>query len=129
MYDSTVRATNRSASSLPIYEGACVDLAPLGFLLADSVGQTVVGDPADYCITNLDGEADAYEVDEEIAHWLSNFNHDTERLTNAFTTAAYLGNQARIESDVDRGRKTLVVSIDMEIKEQQRRNKFHPSGD
>lgn len=95
------------------YSGACVGLAPLGFLLADDIGQNVVGNSVDYCITNIAGGVNGSDVGDEIAYWISNFNYDEERLANAFTAAAFLANQAWMESNVDTGHKSLTVTFDM----------------
>ncbi|KAL4868288.1 hypothetical protein BDV12DRAFT_197342 [Aspergillus spectabilis] len=67
----------------PINSGACIDLAPVGRLLKDVQ-----------------------------AVWVYSFMDDTERLENAFTSAAFLANKARLEHDFG-GWSGLDVSYDM----------------
>lgn len=88
----------------------CANLAMMGFLLADDIGQTTKNNK--FCITHTAGR-DSIPLDIVIASWISNFNYDEERLTNAFTAAAFLANQACIENNVPLLGRSLSISFDM----------------
>jgi hypothetical protein len=48
-----------------------------------------------------------------MADWLSNFNVDEERPTNAFNAAAFVANRAWIENSVESSMKPLSVNYDL----------------
>lgn len=83
----------------------------MGFLLADDIGQTTSNND-EFCITHTVG-GDPISLDIVIASWISNFNYDEERLTNAFSAAAFLANQAWMENNVPLLGRSLSISFDM----------------
>jgi hypothetical protein len=93
--------------------GSCTDLAPLGFLLADNVGQGVVGNSIATCMTNTDGGPGGSRVDIEIANWIDNFRYLPERLRNAYTAAAFLANQAWMQEMDGMNPKSLYITYDL----------------
>lgn len=88
-------------------------MAPLGFLLADKFGRTVIGNEVDRCIMDDKGSAGIYAPQSEMFEWIKNFQYDTERLSNAFTVATFLANQAWMLNNVDVGSHSLYISYDL----------------
>jgi hypothetical protein len=68
---------------------------------------------SNHCIINGDVGTEGSDVHLEVARWVSNFNYQPERLTNAFTAAAYLTNQAWIDNN-DVYMRTLTISYDLD---------------
>lgn len=104
---------NSDGTYSPTNAGACMDLAPLGFLLADDLGQTVVGNQVDYCIRNNAGGRNGNDIQDEMISWITNFANGNERLSNAFTAAAFLANQAWMLNNQGTGHKSLSISYDL----------------
>ncbi|CRL31015.1 unnamed protein product [Penicillium camemberti] len=75
---ASVIDSNVPMEQVPTYAGSCVDLAPLGILLAGTSGEDNSTNGLNYCITNTDGGVNGTDVNTEIAQWLSNFNYDQE---------------------------------------------------
>ena len=104
---------NGDGTYSPPNAGACIDLVPLGFLLADDIGQSVIGNGGDSCISNSAANSDGSDLYEELLQYIANFAYDRERLTNAFTAAAFLANQAWLLNNVATGEKNLWISYDL----------------
>ncbi|KAJ6592826.1 hypothetical protein B0H19DRAFT_1224624 [Mycena capillaripes] len=90
-----------NATALQLYSsGQCTGgMVPFLPLLRDELGQEQVGNPIDGCSRQLTFEpADSAHL--EIVYYLSSFVYNTydgfsgERITNAFSAAAFLANQA-----------------------------------
>lgn len=57
---------------------------------------------------------DARGVYNEVDGWILNFNYENERVSNAFTSAAYLANQAWMQyNGPSYNLKTLSISFDL----------------
>lgn len=110
----------------PINAGEYVDMAPLGLLLADSIGVAEAGGDddegnsigVDYCITNtLNAEWDSGPYGQSLSlfmlDWVENFTNDPKRLANVFIAAGFLANQAWMMNNVGaNGGRTLSISYD-----------------
>ncbi|KAL9622815.1 MAG: hypothetical protein Q9160_002934 [Pyrenula sp. 1 TL-2023] len=96
----------------PTNIGACIDLAPLGSLLDDDIGQHVIGNNVDYCIKNTDGGTGGTTIERDMVFWIENFRYRPERLSNAFTASLFLANQAWMFEGATSGHRSLRVSYD-----------------
>jgi hypothetical protein len=87
----------------------CLNLTPMGLLLADD---SITRE----CTSTSDGGVgvNSSALGREIADLTSIFfDHDIERLSNAFTAAAFLANKAWMESNIDITLKRLNIAFDM----------------
>ncbi|CAI7654304.1 unnamed protein product [Penicillium discolor] len=110
---ASVIDSNVPVEQVPAYAGSCVDLAPLGILLAGASGEDNSTNGLNYCITNTDGGVNGTDVNTEIAQWLSNFNYDQERVKNAFDAAAFLATKIWMQNSVSPTEKSLTVNFDL----------------
>lgn len=110
---ASVIDSNVPMEQVPTYAGSCVDLAPLGILLAGTSGEDNSTNGLNYCITNTDGGVNGTDVNTEIAQWLSNFNYDQERVKNAIDTAAFLATKVWMQNSVSPTEKSLQVNFDL----------------
>ena len=111
-YSGPNRSLTNEGGTLPTIARVCIDMAPLGFLLANEIGQPVMGIGVDTCITNVEGGVGSYDLQYALADWIGNFQYDTERLSNAFTAAAFLANQAWMLNNFGQSQHSLWVSYD-----------------
>ncbi|KAE8442481.1 hypothetical protein EG329_003324 [Mollisiaceae sp. DMI_Dod_QoI] len=96
----------------PFNTGTCMDLVPMGRLFATPDGsQTSMEGYTDSCIRNIDAQGTSSGVGSILAGWLSNFQDDTTHLSNVFTTAAYLANQAWVTNNGELGH-SLIINFD-----------------
>lgn len=110
---ASVIDSNVPVEQVPTYAGSCVDLAPLGILLAGTSGEDNSTNGLNYCITNTDGGVNGTDVNTEIAQWLSNFNYDQERVKNAIDAAAFLATKVWMQNSVSPTEKSLQVNFDL----------------
>jgi hypothetical protein len=96
----------------PINAQTCIDMAPLGHLLADNFGDSDLTNSIDHCIMNDAGGPNSTDLNAEIASWITNFNYNNVRLMNAFNSAAFLANQAWMLNDISLQR-SLRITFDM----------------
>ena len=101
--------TNSTSNGPPSkYLDTCIDFAPLDRLLLDDIGQ-MESYLVDYCI-RIDPVRDH---NSDIMKWLTIFAiGDIERMTNAFSAAAFLANQAWLLNNIDIDHRTLSISYD-----------------
>jgi hypothetical protein len=77
--------------------GACIDLYPMGLLFVGSQ----VSSNQEICISNTDyGTNGLNHLGEVTAGWISNFLGNTSHLSDIFTAATFLANQAWISDDI-----------------------------
>jgi hypothetical protein len=102
-------------ASWPSNLDSCIDIAPLGWLIPG--GYSDAADGINYCVTNADGGPGGVDLDSYLTDWISNFQGDTTLLGNAFTSAAFLANQAWLMRNVGvqqgQGQRTLTVNYDL----------------
>lgn len=108
---ASVIYSNVPVEQVPTYAGSCVDLAPLGILLAGASGEDNSTNGLNYCITNTDGGVNGTDVNTEIAQCLSNFNYDQERVKNAFDAAAFLATKVWMQNSISPTERSLTVNF------------------
>ncbi|KAL4749465.1 hypothetical protein BDW72DRAFT_214052 [Aspergillus terricola var. indicus] len=108
-YASTTPDSFKSPSDsyIPL---ACIDTLPLGPFIDYYSGRGSINK----CIANRDGGVQGWNVDEQVADWLSNFNYSNELMSMAFTAAAFLANKEWLRQRIEYpGDRTLTISYDM----------------
>jgi hypothetical protein len=110
--DATVQSDG--TVSWPANADSCNDIAPLGWLIPDLSDDTAA---IGYCITNAAGGPEGINLNDYLASWITTFQLDTTLLSNAFTSAAFLANQAwlmrNVGPDQGQGQRTLTVNYDL----------------
>ncbi|KAJ5355679.1 hypothetical protein N7517_010288 [Penicillium concentricum] len=92
----------------PISSSGCADVLPFAFFSLSDDG------PSYSCTPSQDGGTDDPEVDNVIAEWLNTlFANDADIVKNVFDVAAFIANQAWMESSIDDESKNLEISFDM----------------
>ena len=96
----------------------CTDMVPFLPLLRDNIGQKQVSNPIDYCYR--DGNVNSMEeLQYQIAFYLQSFYYNQwdgyagERIKNAFTSAAFLANEAWMLNPAGTGDGSLWVTYDL----------------
>lgn len=108
---SVSNASSGSTSTADSHElhTACASLAPLGLLMEDSA----IYDPFSCVQDPSHGIPSSDEFSSEVVSWLELFQSDEELMSNVFTAAAFLANQAWMQNNVESMLMSLMVNFDM----------------
>ena len=101
-------------SSAPNNSGACFDLAPMGSLLPGSASTPTGGRSfnAMNCISKTTSGLNNSNTEIEMVGFVKMFQYGEELLSNAFTAAAFIANQAWMFNAVEPGSHTLSIKYD-----------------
>lgn len=114
-YSSSIKYDGSGiGEGLPEYADSCIGLAPLAPLLTGEGGEDILQSSISFCITNLIGSPNGEtSIFQAMTDWVSIFNTDEERLTNAFNAAAFVANRAWIGNSGNSITRSLNVNYDL----------------